>query len=51
MIPTNPPVEEKQTKGGYDFATLLKNIPPGAWVAISDDEQRVVAYAADMRDP
>jgi hypothetical protein len=34
----------------YDFGELLKDVPPGAWVAISQDEQRVVAYAAEMRD-
>lgn len=34
----------------YDFGELLKDLPPGAWVAISHDEQRVVAYAAEMRD-
>jgi hypothetical protein len=33
-----------------DFGELLKDVPPGAWVAISQDEQRVVAYAAEMRD-
>jgi hypothetical protein len=33
-----------------DLGELLKDVPPGAWVAISQDEQRVVAYAAEMRD-
>ena len=33
-----------------DFGELLKDVPAGAWVAISQDEQRVVAYAAEMRD-
>jgi hypothetical protein len=33
-----------------DFGELLKDVPPGAWVAISQDEQRVVACAAEMRD-
>jgi hypothetical protein len=32
-----------------NFAALLKNIPPGAWVALSSDKSRVVAYGADMR--
>jgi hypothetical protein len=32
-----------------DFGELLKDVPPGAWVAISQDEQRVVTYAAEMR--
>src|ERR1039457_1927900 len=34
----------------YDFSELLQGVPPGAWVAISNDEKRVVAYAAEMRD-
>jgi hypothetical protein len=34
----------------YDFGKLLEGIPAGAWVAISSDEKRVVAYAAEMRD-
>ena len=34
----------------YDFSVLLEGVPPGAWVAISNDEKRVVAYAAEMRD-
>jgi len=29
---------------------LLKSVPPGAWVAISHDQDRVVAYAAELRD-
>ena len=33
-----------------NFGDLLSGIPPGAWVAISHDETRVVAYAAEMRD-
>jgi hypothetical protein len=33
-----------------DLGALLKDVPPGACVAISQDEQRVVAYAAEMRD-
>ena len=33
-----------------DFGKLLAGVPPGAWVAISQDESRVVAYAAEMRD-
>jgi hypothetical protein len=33
-----------------DFGKLLAGVPPGAWVALSHDESRVVAYAADMRD-
>ena len=33
-----------------DFGQLLAGIPAGAWVAISHDEQRVVAYAAELRE-
>jgi len=29
---------------------LLKSVPPGAWVAISRDQERVVAYAAELKD-
>jgi len=35
---------------GYDFEELLEGVPAGAWVAISSDEKRVVAYAAEMRE-
>ena len=30
-----------------NFAELLKNIPPGAWVAVWNDQ--VLAYGADMQ--
>jgi len=33
-----------------DFSTLLKDIPKGAWVAISGDQTRVVTFGADMRE-
>lgn len=33
-----------------DFGRLLEGIPRGAWVAISHDETRVVAYAAEIKD-
>lgn len=29
---------------------LLSHVPIGAWVALSQDESHVVAYAEDMRD-
>jgi Family of unknown function (DUF5678) len=32
-----------------DLATLLKDIPRGAWVAISEDGKAVINYGADMR--
>ena len=31
-----------------DFSELLKGIPEGAWVAISERAHRVVAYSADL---
>ena len=31
-----------------DFSELLKDIPRGAWVAISGDTQRVVSYGSDI---
>ena len=33
-----------------DFGELLKDVPPGAWVALSHDEKTVIAYAAEVRD-
>jgi hypothetical protein len=33
-----------------DLKELMKNVPRGAWVAISEDGQRVVAYGSDMRE-
>ena len=33
-----------------DFGKLLEGIPPGAWVAISQTEDHVLAYAAEMKD-
>jgi hypothetical protein len=32
-----------------DIAGLLKEIPPGAWVAISEEKNAVVAYGADAQ--
>jgi len=31
-----------------DLAKLLADVPPGAWVAISSDEERVLSYDADF---
>lgn len=31
-----------------DFTKLLSQVPAGAWVALSQDEQRVVAYDAEV---
>lgn len=33
-----------------DYAALLQGLPPGAWVAISERTQRVIAYAAELSD-
>jgi hypothetical protein len=33
-----------------DISKLLAGIPEGAWVALSNDEERVVAYAAELQD-
>ena len=33
-----------------DVSRLLANIPKGAWVALSKDEERVIAYAAELQD-
>jgi hypothetical protein len=33
-----------------DFGKLFDGVPPGAWVAIAQDESRVVAYAAEMKE-
>jgi len=32
-----------------DFAGLLKGIPSGAWVAISEKEHKVIAFGADAQ--
>lgn len=33
-----------------DFGRLLAGVPPGAWVALSHEEDRVVAFAAEMKE-
>ena len=33
-----------------DFPKLLENIPKGAWVAISQDHSKVVAYSAQLSE-
>jgi hypothetical protein len=33
-----------------DVSKLLVNVPKGAWVALSKDEERLVAYAAELPD-
>jgi hypothetical protein len=37
-----------QMLGVKDVSRLLVGVPKGAWVALSKDEQRVVAYAAEL---
>jgi hypothetical protein len=36
--------------GAKDISKLLEDIPKGAWVALSNDEERVVAYAAELQE-
>jgi hypothetical protein len=33
-----------------DVSKLLADIPRGAWVALSKDEERVIAYAAELQE-
>jgi hypothetical protein len=33
-----------------DISALLAAVPKGSWAALSNDEERVVAYAADLQD-
>jgi len=33
-----------------DVSKLLVGIPKGAWVALSKDEEKVLAYAAELQD-
>jgi hypothetical protein len=42
--------EVKMNPAARDLNELLSGIPIGAWVAISQDETRVVAFAEEMRD-
>ncbi len=32
-----------------DFGPLLKDLPPGAWVAVSEEQRKVVAFAAELQ--
>jgi hypothetical protein len=32
-----------------DLSALLQNVPEGAWVAISERENKVLAYAAELQ--
>lgn len=33
-----------------DLSKVLAGIPKGSWVAISHDEERVLAYASDLEE-
>lgn len=33
-----------------DISKLLSGVPSGAWVALSQDEERFIAYAADVTE-
>ena len=33
-----------------DLSKLLSGIPKGAWVVLSGDEERVLAYASDLAE-
>jgi uncharacterized protein DUF5678 len=33
-----------------DVSKLLSGVPKGAWVALSGDEERVIAYAAELQE-
>ena len=33
-----------------DISRVLAGVPQGAWVALSKDEDRVVAYSAELQD-
>ncbi len=36
--------------GVKDLSTLLNGIPKGAWVALSHDEERVIAHGAELQE-
>ena len=33
-----------------DISRLLADVPKGAWVALSKDQERVIAYAAELEE-
>lgn len=33
-----------------DISKILADVPKGAWVALSKDEERIVAYAAELHE-
>jgi len=36
--------------GVNDISRLIEGVPKGAWVALSNDEKRVVAYGAELQE-
>lgn len=40
---------KRETTGIRDLSDLLKDSPPGAWVALSHDETRIVGTATTMQ--
>jgi hypothetical protein len=44
------PVGEENMLAAKDVSKLLVGIPKGAWVALSKDEEKVLAYAAELQD-
>jgi hypothetical protein len=39
----------REAPGVRDLSGLLKDSPPGAWVALSHDEKRIVGTATSMK--
>jgi hypothetical protein len=37
-------------QAGKDISKLLADVPKGAWVALSKDQERVIAYAAELEE-
>jgi hypothetical protein len=37
------------TLPAFDLARVLKGVPRGAWVAISEEKEEVISFGADMR--
>lgn len=33
-----------------DISKLIADVPKGAWVALSKDQERVIAYAAELEE-
>jgi hypothetical protein len=42
--------EENMTTSAVDLSDLLKDIPAGAWVAISESKQVAMAYGPDAQE-